>query len=36
MKNKHLENVEIVGGAGHTVHIPLEAQFDKALIAKML
>lgn len=36
MKNKHQQAIDVIGGAGHTVQIPLDKKYDKALIARML
>ncbi len=36
IRNKHNEAIEVIGGAGHTVKIPLNGKYDKALLARML
>ena len=36
IRNKHNEAIDVIGGAGHTVRIPLEGKYDKALLARML
>src|SRR5450830_760451 len=36
MKNTDNQSINIIGGAGHKVRIPLAAKYEKALIAKML
>src|SRR5450830_1348912 len=36
MKNTDIQSINIIGGAGHKVRIPLAAKYEKALIAKML
>jgi putative protease len=36
MRNTDNQSLNIIGGAGHKVRIPLDAKYEKALIAKML
>lgn len=36
IRNKHNESIDVIGGAGHKVRIPLDAKYDKALLARML
>ncbi|AZP10962.1 prephenate-dependent tRNA uridine(34) hydroxylase TrhP [Undibacterium parvum] len=36
MRNQHNAPISIIGGAGHKVRIPLDAKYDKALLARML
>ncbi len=36
LRNKHNEPIEVIGGAGHQVRIPLGSHQDKALLARML
>ncbi|MBC3874420.1 prephenate-dependent tRNA uridine(34) hydroxylase TrhP [Undibacterium flavidum] len=36
IRNKRNESVDVIGGAGHKVRIPLDAKYDKALLARML
>lgn len=36
IRNKRNEAIDVIGGAGHKVRIPLDAKYEKALLARML
>ncbi len=36
MRNSDNQPLNIIGGAGHKVRIPLDAKYQKALLARML
>jgi putative protease len=36
MRNTENQSLNMISGAGHTVRIPLDSKYEKALIAKML